>query len=403
MPARPEVPEQQENSLIMNYILKEVISTEDLMAFIRFPDRLYRDVTHYVPALHRGQRDTLSKEKNPAFEHCEARYWLALKDGRVAGRIAGIVNHRYNEERGTRLVRFGWLDFEEDPAVLRLLLQAVEDWGREKGMDGVHGPLGFTSFDPSGVLVEGFDEWPTSFGRYNFPYYDALLKEAGYRKDVDWVEYIIRVPSVMPEKVIQAARLIGQRYRVRQADIRSRKDALKYAGQIFELLNQVYAGLYAFSTLTPRQVDGLIREFITMIHHDYVSVVLNERDEVVAFGLVMPSLVRALKRSRGKLFPLGWLRILRALRYNDKVDMLLIGVRPDYQGKGVHSLVFDKIGRTYYKRGIRTIETTRELELNTRVNQLWAGYEPRQHKRARCYVRALSPEAPEAAAVAGTG
>lgn len=373
----------------MPFTLKEVFSIKELKEFVRFPDRLYQGCRHYIPALHRGQLATLSRDKNPAFAHCDARYWLVMSKGRVVGRVAGIINHRYNQERNVRNVRFGWLDFVEDEQVLNTLLGAVEQWGREQGMDCIHGPLGFTSFDASGVLIEGFDEWPTSFGRYNFPYYDTLLVGSGYRKDVDWLEFRITIPEQMPEKVMAAAALIGKRYGVRNVALGSKKDLGIYAGSLFALLNRSYSGLYGFSTLSPSQVDALTREFLSMIHPDFVSVVLNEKDELVAFGLVMPSLAMALKKSRGKLFPFGFLRILRALRHNDTVDLLLIGVKPEYQNKGLHTLVFDKIGRTFYKRGIKTLETTRELEENNRVRQLWAGYDTRQHKRARCYVKEL--------------
>jgi hypothetical protein len=369
--------------------LKEIFSIKELKEFVKFPDKLYRDSKYYVPSLHKGQLATLSKDHNPAFGHCEARYWLATSGDRIVGRVAGIINHRYNQERNVSSIRFGWLDFVRDEEVLQVLMQAVEDWGKERNMAIIHGPLGFTSFDASGVLVEGFDEWPTSFGRYNHPYYDELLTVAGYCKEVDWVEFNIRIPPEMPQRVLLAAELIKKRYSVRHASLKTKNDLKAYAGQVFGLLNIVYRHLYGFSTLTPEQIEGLTGEFMSMIHPDFVSVVLNEKDELVAFGLVMPSLTRALKKSRGRLYPFGLIRILRALRQNDTVDMLLIGVKPEYQNKGIHALVFEKIGMTFYKRGIKTLETTRELEDNNRVRQLWAGYDTRQHKRARCYVKEL--------------
>mgnify|MGYP001120848309 CR=1 FL=1 len=374
----------------MSVTLKEITGNKELQAFVRFPDELYRDCRYYVPALHKGQMATLSPDVNPAFRHCEARYWMAYSGKKIVGRVAGIINHRYNAERNQRYVRFGWLDFVEDPEVLHLLLRAVEDWGREKNMDRVHGPLGFTSFDASGVLVEGFEEWPTSFGRYNYAYYDRMLASEGYRKDADWLEFSIRIPLEMPRRVVEAASLIGRRYQVRHANMKTKSELRAYAGQVFGLLNTAYRNLYGFSTLSPEQIGTLTEEFMSMIHPDFVSVVLNEKDEVVAFGLVMPSLTRALKKAGGKLYPFGIIHILRALRHNDTVDMLLIGVRPDYQNKGIHALVFEKIGNTFYKRGIKYLETTRELEENNRVRQLWAGYDTRQHKRARCYVKELS-------------
>ncbi len=374
----------------MGITLKEVFSKQELDAFIRFPDQLYNGCGYYIPALHSNQEATLSKEKNPAFEHCEARYWLAYKGKDIVGRVAGIINHRYNEERNTKFMRIGWLDFVEDQQVLEILLGAVEGWAKEKGMEAIHGPLGFTSFDASGVLIEGFEEWPTSFGKYNHPYYDPMLQKAGFKKDVDWVEFSINVPEQMPQRVLAATEMIKRRYSVRNAPLRKRKDLLVYAPRILDLLNNVYHDLYGFSTLTPAQIENLTNEFLSMIHPAFVSIILNEKDELVAFGVVMPSLSKALKKANGKLFPFGLLRVLYALRFNDTVDMLLIGVRPDYQGKGVHALIFEKIVKTFHRRGIKRVETTRELENNHKIQQLWAGYESRLHKRARCYIKEVN-------------
>jgi len=367
--------------------LQEVFKKKDLKTFIRFPDQLYKGCGYYIPALHSNQEATLSKEKNPAFEHCEARYWLAYKGKEIVGRVAGIINHRYNQERNTKFMRIGWLDFVEDQQVLEILLGAVEDWAHEKGMDAIHGPLGFTSFDASGVLIEGFEEWPTSFGKYNYAYYDAMLQKAGFKKDVDWVEFSIKVPEQLTPRVLAVTEMIKKRYALRNALLRNQKEVRELAPQIFDLLNNVYNDLYGFSTLTPAQVENLTREFLSLIHPDYVSLILNEHDEIVAFGVVMPSLTKALKKANGRLFPFGFLRLLYALRFNDTVDMLLIGVRPDYQGKGVHALVFEKIVKTFHRRGIKRVETTRELEENHKVQQLWTGYESRLHKRARCYIK----------------
>ncbi len=374
----------------MSLFLKEISSKHrEMSAFIRFPDKLYKGCRYYVPALHRNQFSTLSKERNPAFGHCEARYWLAYSGKEVVGRVAGIINHRYNQERAKKYMRFGWLDFIEDEKVLHTLLQAVEKWAFEKGMQYIHGPLGFTSFDASGVLVEGFDEWPTSFGRYNYPYYDRMLKIAGYVKDVDWVERNIKVPEQKPQRALKIAEFVKKRYSLRNAPLRSRKDVLRYAGKAFELINNVYSDLYGFSTLTPAQIEALTNEYLSMISPDFVAIILNDQDEVVAFGLVMNSLTKALKKAKGQLFPFGLLYIVRALYCNDTIDMLLIGVKPEYQNKGAQALVFEKIINTIYQKGIKHVESTRELESNQKVQQLWSGYNSRQHKRSRCYIKIL--------------
>jgi len=373
----------------MAIVVKEIVTPSELREFIKFPDDLYKGEKNYIPALHRNQMATLSAAMNPAFEYCEARYWMVYKENRPVGRIAGIINHRYNKEKDARLLRFGWLDFIDDLNVLQCLMLQVEQWAKEKDLSQVHGPLGFMSFDASGVLVEGFDELPTSFGRYNFPYYSSMLEALGYQKEVDWVEYNIKVPAELPPKLTQAAMLVSKRYGVRQMPLASKKALKELAAPVFKMINSSYGDLFAFNTLSDRQIAKLANNYFSMLHPDFVSIVVNHDDEPVAFGLVMPSLAKALKKANGKLYPLGFMRLLWALRFNDTVDMLLIGVRPDYQNKGLHALLFEKIFGTMKRRGIKQVETTRELENNLKVQQLWAGYETRQHKRARCYIKNL--------------
>jgi len=373
----------------MGLIIKEIKDKAELRSFIEFPDKLYRDCQYYIPALKKGQMSTLSSDLNPAFEYCEARYWVAMSGADILGRVAAIINHKYNKERNISNMRFGWFDCIDDEKVSEALLRSVENWAKERGMEYIHGPLGFTSFDRSGILVEGFQEMPTTFGNYNYPYYDGLLKKGGYEKEVDWLEYEIKVPPQLPQKVINIAGLVSKRYSIRNANLNSRTDLKKYARQLFGLLNIVYKDLLYFTQLNEVQIEKLSTEFTSMIHPDYISIILNDHDEVVAFGIIMPSLGKAIKKSGGKMFPFGILRILWALRYNTTVDFLLIGVKPEYQNKGVNALIFAKIANTMFKRGIKLIETNRELENNQKVQLLWGDYERRQHKRARCYVKRI--------------
>lgn len=373
----------------MELLLKEVIRPEEMEAFIRFPDKLYKGNPYYIPALHRSEKNTLSREHNPAFGHCNARYWLVYQEQKVAGRIAGIINHRYNQEQEGRYMRFGWMDFIEDHKVLELLLQALENWAREENMQYIHGPLGFTSFDPSGVLVEGFEELPTAWGRYNYSYYDPMLETAGYTKDKDWIEMAIKVPEETNQREIKVAQMVKKRYSLKHAPLKTRIDIRQYSGEVFDMVNSVYKGLYCFSTLSREQIEKLTESFVKILQPDFVSVVLNEKDEAVAFGVVVPSLSKALKKAGGKLYPFGFLHIKRALHFNDTADMLLVGVKPEYQRKGAYALVFEKIITSLQARKYKLVETTRELEENERVQQLWEGYEKRQHKRARCYIKSL--------------
>ncbi len=371
----------------MSYFIKEVHTKKDLRAFIRYPDLLYKGCEYYIPPLHSNQYNILSKHKNPAFSHCEAKYWMAYQDKNIVGRIAAIINHHYNQKINTAFMRFGWLDFIENEVVLKLLLQAVENWARKKSMQCIHGPLGFTSFDASGVLIEGFDEYPTAWGHYNYPYYGIMLEAMGYKKEVDWIEYRIKVPEETDQRELKIARLVKKRFGLKHAIIRRHKDINTYTKHLFKIINTSYTSIHAFTPLTSEQTKYLEKDFIKLIHPDYISVVLNANNEPVAFGLVIPSLVFALKRAKGKLLPFGFMHIWRAFYKNDTVDMLLVGVKPEYQNKGAYALVFEKIFSSIRQNGIKWVETTRELETNEKVIQLWNSYDKRLHKRARCYIK----------------
>ncbi|MCB0651225.1 MAG: hypothetical protein KDC85_08120 [Saprospiraceae bacterium] len=372
----------------MDIKVKRVEDSTALKEFISFPNRLYKKNQYYVPPLNRGELKTLS-EKNPAFEYCEAAYWLALRNGEIVGRIAGIINTKYNQKEQEKIARFGWLDFAEDEAVLALLFETFEQWAREKGMEKAQGPMGFISFDASGVLVEGFEEVPTSFGHYNYPYYDGMIQANGYEKETDWIEFEVKMPDKVPERITQTAALVRKRYEVRNATFNSRKDLWKYADELFHVINTCYDDLYGFNRLTERQIEQLKKDFFSVINPDYISVVLNSNDELIGFGIAMPSLSRALKKSAGSLFPFGYFRVWRALKKNDTIDLLLLGIIPAYRSKGIHALIFEKIGQSFLDNKIKFLETTRELENNHNVTQLWSKLDSRQHKRARCYVKKL--------------
>ncbi len=373
----------------MSLVIKEISTKKELNKFIKFADKLYSQNKYYIPALHIEEFKTLSYKKNTAFEFCKAKYWLAIKDKKIVGRIAGIINFKYNESRNTNYARFGWLEFEKDKDVLRLLLQTVENWAKEEKMDYIHGPLGFTSFDASGILIEGFNELPTSFGHYNYSYYPEFIENNGYKKDVDWIEFLVKMPKEVPGKIIKGSELVQKRYNLHQLEVKKSKDISKYADELFNILNESYTDLYAFTELTTKQIDSLKKHFLSFINHNYISIVLDNKDKLIAFGISIPSMSKALKNSKGKLFPFGYFRIWQALRKNDTADLLLLGVKPEYQNKGVHAIVFEKIGKTFINNKIKYLETTRELENNNKITQLWSNYEFRQHKRARCYIKKI--------------
>lgn len=371
-------------------IIEEVSSRADLIKFVRFPDTLFGDSKYYIPNLRSSELNTLSSDKNPAFEFCRAKYWLAMKNGQVVGRVAGIINTKYNEAHQIKYVRFGWLDFINDLDVLRLLMQTVEDWARKEHMDCIHGPMGFTSFDASGILVEGFDEMPTAFAHYNYEYYSELLEKAGYVKDIDWVEYNVKVPDSVPEKVTQVVELIKKRYGLRSAVIKRNTDLLKYREGIFNLVNSEYKSIYGFSELSEKQVNALARQFVDILQPEYISIILDSSDQVIAFGITMPSLAKTLQKAKGRLWLFVLFKILKIYNKTTTVDALLIAVKKEYQQKGVTGLIFNDIIPKLIKKGFINFESTKEMEANVSVNNLWHNYEHRQHKRTRCYIKKLN-------------
>ena len=376
----------------MKVTIREVNTRREMKRFVEFPNRLYKGNPYYVPQLVTGEMNTLSRTKNPAFEFCQIRYWMAFDErNRLVGRIAGIINPIYNEKTATKYMRFGWLDFIEDEDVLKALVQTVEQWAREQQAECLHGPLGMTDFDVSGTLIEGFEEIPTVYGKYNFPYYGPMMEKLGFEKEVDWLEFNVKVPPVLPEKYVKMAEIIKQRHKLQSIRFKTKKELLSQLDQVFELLNQEYDNIHGFSQLTKAQIESLKKQFLPVLRLKYISVVKNEEGKIVGFGFCMPSLSKAMQKGKGRLFPLGLVHIQRALMKNDTLDSLLIAIDSPYKDKGVNALIFFDIGNAAIKSGITNVETTRELEENHKVQNLWHRFEFRQHKRARCYIKKLKP------------
>ena len=281
------------------------------------------------------------------------------------------------------------MDFIDDDEVVDALFDTVENWARKKGMKRIIGPQGFLEFDASGVLVEGFDQLPTAYGKYNFPYYDAQLVRRGYGKDTDWVEMRITLPDQIDTLFERPARIIAERLHLRQAEIRDKKEMAAWFDKCVVVLNQAYSKLHGFTELSPGQVEDLKKQFVPNLNPDFVSIIIDEQDEVVGFGISLPSLSRALQKCRGRLFPLGFLHILHALKHNDTLDSLLIGIRNGYKNQGIHAMIFNKLSKTATRMGIKYIESTRQLEDNLNVQNLWNRFDHTLTKRARCYVKNL--------------
>ena len=374
----------------MKVTIKEVTTRKGLRAFVHFPNELYKDNPYYVPQIESMDRDTLTPGKNHAFEVCEGKYWLAYDEyGRVVGRVAGIINHQYNEKVGERMCRFGWIDFVDDQEVSKALMDTVEQYAKEKGMDSLSGPMGFLEFDAAGVLVEGFDKLPTAYGKYNAPYYEKHLTALGYAKDVDFVEYLIKVPEVIPERYARMAKLVSEKYSLRQAALLKRSDIDPYIDGIFRCMNAAYSSLHGFSELTPGQCEDLKKQFLSNVSVDYLSIILDANAQVVAFGVALPSLSKAMQKAKGSLFPFGFVHVLNALKHNDTLDLLLIAIDEQYQNRGVNAMIFDKFAQGITKNGIKYIESTRELEDNTNVQNLWRYLEHDLIKKARLYSKKI--------------
>ncbi|MBN1650914.1 MAG: hypothetical protein JW857_06275 [Bacteroidales bacterium] len=371
-----------------NLKIIEVKSSTDLKKFIAFPDKLYKGNKYRVPQLHSFEKSTLIESKNPAFEFCEAKYWLAYHDNTIVGRIAGIINRKTNEIWKEKNARFGWIDFIDDFEVSALLIKTVEQWAVENGMNAVHGPMGFSDMDLEGMLVDGFEEIATQATLYNYPYYPIHLEKLGYAKDVDWVQYEIKVPDQVPDKVKRIAAIVEKKYDLKVLRPKSGKDLLPYASGMFQALNESYKDLYGFVPLTEKQIAYYIKQYFSMINPKYVCFVLDKNsDEVVAFGVSVLSLSKALMKAKGKLFPFGFIPVLRALYKNDTVDMLLQGVKPKYHNKGIPAIFFNEMMQAYIDNGIQTAISSHALELNTSSLLLFKDYEYRQHLRRRCYIK----------------
>jgi GNAT superfamily N-acetyltransferase len=371
----------------MDVEIKPVTGIRDLRQFVSFPYSLYAGNPFWVPPLRFTELHTFRWDKNPVFEFCEVKYWLAFKNGKVAGRIAGIRNNRYIEAWGKKTLRFGYIEFIDDEQVSETLLKTVEEWAKEKGMESVHGPLGFTDLDPQGMLVEGFEELGTMGTIYNFSYYPVHLEKNGYKKDVDWVEFEVIVPAGIHENLKRLAEAVARKNSLKVLQVKRVKELLPYAKEIFHVLNESYKGLYGVFPLTEKQIDMYINQYFRLARSDYISVILDREDRVAAFAVTFPSLAVALRKSWGRLFPFGFIHLIKALRKNDTVELCLIAVRPDLQGKGVNALLMHEFNKIYIRNNVIKAVAYPELETNNRVQAQWKFFDTRQHKRRRCYIK----------------
>jgi len=370
--------------------IREVLNKSDLKKFVTYPNKLYGDVAQYMPPLVSEDLADWNPKANPAYEYCECRCWLAWRDGEIVGRIGAILSHKANEKWNTRRMRFTQVDFIDDYEVSRALFDTVEAWAREKGMDQVHGPLGCTDLDREGMLIEGFDQKSMFITYYNHPYYLDHMQKLGYAKDVDWVEFLLELPG--PEEKLsirleQMAERVARISKVHVVPIKSRLQYLPYLPRIFKLVDLCYSHLYGTVDLTDRQIKKYAEKFIPMLDPKLVAFVENEQGELVAVGVTAPSMASAIKKSKGRMLPFGFINILKSLRKNDTLDLFIIAVHPDYRNTGVNSLVMNHILKGCHKMDITKAETGPQLELNEKIQHQWSLFKYRNHKRRRCWIK----------------
>ena len=366
---------------------------KEMKQFIRFNYELYKDNPYSVPDIYEDMVATFS-DKNPAMEFCDAVYYLAYRDGEIVGRVAGIINHKANKRWEQKMVRFGYIDFIDDMEVSKALISAVEKWGKEKGMDYIQGPLGFTDMDAEGMLIEGFEELGTNATIYNYPYYPKHIEALGFEKEADWVELLMTVPreTGIPERLERIAKIVIEKYGLQIKRYTSRSKLRKdYGKQIFEVINEAFKPLFGYSELNEKQIDLYVNTYIPFIDLKLVSLITDANGKLICVGISMPSLSKALQKAKGKLFPFGWFHLLKALKWKkpDTLDLMLVGVLPEYQGKGINAVLFYDLLPNYISEGYKYVETNPELEVNNKVQSQWIYFERRQHKRRRCFKKKL--------------
>lgn len=372
--------------------IREINDRKGLKRFIDFANDLYKDCPYYCPPLYFDELNVFDRKKNPVMEFSDYQLFMAYRDGKAVGRIAALINEKANEAWNVKHVRFGWMDFIDDYEVSAALLDAVRDWGKARGMDAMNGPVGFTDWDHEGLLIEGYEYVAPLASLYNYPYYVEHMERYGLKKEIDWIEYQITPPTEVPERLARMAEIVKERSHVRVDKVKNSRELVrKYGISFMDVLDEAYQKLYNFQPMTPRQKAYYRDIYFPIINFDFVTIIVNEKDEIVGVGLGMPDISDACRKCGGKLFPFGWYYILKALKAKkmEHFDLLLVAVRPDYQDKGINSLFFADQIPYFIQYGIKRVETTSILETNTKNQQQWSYFEHKQHKRRRAYIKPI--------------
>lgn len=376
----------------MPVIIKTVESKEDLKAFVKFPLSLYKDCPYYVPGIYTDELATLDSGKNAMGKHCQSRLFLAYRDGKPVGRVAAIINEIANRNWNHAEVRFGWIDFIDDPEVSKSLLDAVSAFGKEHGMTTLTGPLGFTDFDSEGCVVEGFDDISSFALKYNYPYYATHFEALGFGKENDWLEYRIFVPETVPDKVSRMAKIVSERYGLHIRKI-SRREVKKenYGRKVFDLVNRTYSDLYNFTVLPPEVIDQYVNTYMGLLDLKFITLVEDKDKHLVALALTMPSIAKAVQKGKGYLFPFGWWHLLKSMyfQYEDALELLMIAVDPEYRNRGVHAMLFNEIIPNLIKGGFKYGESNAEMESNASIQNVWNLYEKVFKRRRRVFSKEI--------------
>lgn len=370
----------------MTINIREVNTKRELKQFIKFPFKLYKDNPYYVTPLIDFEMSTLSREKNPAFDHADAKYWIAEDHGEIVGRIAAIALDQELKEKS--LARFGWIDFIDNTAVSSALLDTAKEWSQSKGASSIHGPMGFSDLDFEGALTSGYDELATQATIYNFPYYINHFEEWGMEIAATWTENRLKLPKQVPERIAKGARIVAQRNNLTVKKFKNAKEIIKYAPGVFNVLNAAYSDLYGYHPLTPKQIDYYVDQYFGFIRKEFVCIIVDKEDEVVGFALSLPSISKALQKAKGSLFPFGFIHVLKAFKLNKHVDLFLIGLMPEYQKSGASAMLIEYLTRTYIEKGMEYLTSGPMLLDNSRVQIAWKDYDLLPAKiRRSCYIK----------------
>ena len=378
--------------ILADIVIKEVKTKKDRAVFVDYPNELYKDSPYFVPAFFGDDMQDWDKKKNPAFDYCEARAFLAYRGDEVVGRIGAILSHKANKKWNTKRMRFSQVDFIDDRAVSKALFDTVEDWAREKGMTEVHGPLGFCDMDREGMLVEGFNKRSMFITYYNHPYYIEHLTELGYVKDTDWIEHMIPLGDENADTYKRLKRISDAMLRrtgFRKITTKSRKDIKPYVRKAFELVNIAYAPLYGVVELNEKQIKKYTNKFLPLVDPNLCCLIVDDNDELMGFGVGAPSMADAMRKSKGRLFPFGWVGVLKSLKKNDTLDLFLIAIRPEHQGSGLNGVIMEHLYTGSIKLGLTQAETGPQLETNHKVHSQWKMFDVEPHKRRRCFIKQL--------------